>query len=132
MKVLILKSNGTVTTSRILSGKDDEISQNDVKKFLSNNIDIVVAAKISRLARIYVMFIEKDAAGRSVNHLATAIASVEAGVVRGDAIIARTSHLGGGAKTYVLDDDEIQDVLGRISKLTKTKLALTGDAKGRR
>ena len=129
MKVLILKANNTISTSRILSGKDDEISSKDVKKFLSNEITTVVAAKISRLARIYVMFVEKEASKRPVNNFASAIASIETGIVRGDAIIARTNHLGHGAKTYVMDDDEIQEVLALISKLTKTKLGVAADAR---
>jgi len=124
MKVLAIKSNNQITSMDIYTQKSSEITANDMKRWISGSIEIVYATKISRLAYLYIMFVEKDAKHRPVNRLASLLLNEGEGVVRGDAIIARTDKFATTAKTFALDEDEAKDIVERISKLAKSKLGL--------
>ena len=93
-------------------------------RWLSGSIDIVYAIKISRLAYLYVMFVEKDSERRPVNKIASLLVNDGEGVVRGDAIIARADKFAASAKTFALEDDEAKDIFERIARIAKVKLGL--------
>ena len=122
MNVLTLKTSGRLKATQIYAQKNNEIYPSDIKKLLSNNIDTVYATKISRLAYLYIMFVEKNAAGRPVNQIASQLVNEDEGIIRGDAVIARTNHFGTNSKIFTLEDSEAKDVAERISKIAKTKI----------
>jgi len=118
MKVLVLKTDERVTASQIAAQRHNEIQITDIKRLIPGALAFYFPAKISRLAYLYIMFAEKDADHRPVNRIASALLQEEdAGVIRGDVVIARTDHLGIGAKFFSMEDDEIQNVVERMTKI---------------
>jgi len=129
MKVLLVKASNRVKAVPVSAQKNNEVAATDINKLLAGRTDVVLAAKISRLACLYIMFVEKGGAGKlPINIIASAVASAETGPVRGDAVIVRTSHFGAGAKYFALEDDEIQSIVDHMTKLLKAKVVLSHDA----
>jgi hypothetical protein len=129
MKVLHIKTDGRVKAVRFITGRDNELTPDDIKKLMPSRAGIVLAAKISRLAYLYVMFVEKDAASQQLptNILATRLTNEDAGLIRGDVILARTNHFGSGSKYFTLEDNEISGILERMSKLYGSEIELLSD-----
>ena len=123
MNVISLKTNNTIKSVHVFTQRGNELEMSDIKKMIPNRIDVLYPGRISRLAYIYVMFAEKDAVSRPVNKVASALLDNERSV-RGDVVIARTNHLGHNAKIFALEDNEIPDIVDRISKLFGSKVEL--------
>jgi len=132
MKVLIIKTNDTVKAVRIMAQWNNEITFSDLRKLVSSHAEIIYAAKISRLAFIYVLFVEKDANVRPVNMIATLLSGNTERPILGDVVLVRTGHLGAGAKMFALEDDEIAKIGERISKLLGKKVVISDDTSPKR
>ena len=129
MKVLLVKTNDTVSAVQIFTQRNNEVSMDDIRKLVPRRADMLYLPKISRLAFLYVMFVEKDIHDRPINKLASSLVDEGTGAITGDVVIARTNHLGFGAKLFALEDSEIQNILDRLSKLAKTKVELIKERK---
>jgi len=117
MKVLIIKTNGSIASVQVFAQKNNEISYNDIRKLVTSNADMLYAPKISRLAYLYVLFVEKGT-DHQVNPVATFLAGGET-LIKGDAVLVRTNHLGGGAKIIALEDAEITKIAEYVEKVRK-------------
>ena len=131
MKVLIIKTNNTVKAMQILAEWNNEISFSDLRKLVSSRAEMVYAPKISRLAFLYVMYVEKDGNVHPLNNVATLLSGNPDSPIYGDVIMVRTSHLGAGAKTFALEDEEITKIVERASKLLGKKVDILRDASKR-
>ena len=116
MKILFVNTDNTISARLIYAQSQNVIQMAEIKKLLSDKIEIIVAAKISRLASIYIMFAEKESGDRPVNKVASALVGKDVPPVKGDVIIARTDHFGSGSKFFALDDDEINTVKERLTQ----------------
>jgi len=122
MKVLIIKTNDVVTPVQIFAQGNNEISSADLRKLVSSNAEMLYARKISRLAYLYVLFVEKGDKVHSINKIATMLTGDHENPVRGDAVLARTNHLGSGQKILALEPSEVQKVTEYI-ELVKKRLS---------
>jgi len=127
MKVLSIKASGKVSTIKIMTQRDNEVALDDIKKLMTSRIGMVLANKISRLAYLYIMFVEKDAQTKQLptNMAATVLLNDDVGLVRGDVILVRTNHFGSGAKFFTLDDSEIKAIVEKMSTLYGSKIELS-------
>ena len=123
MNVISLKTDNTIRSVQVFAQMGNELDMSDIRRMIPNRLEILYPTRISRLAYIYIMFAEKEAMNRPINKVASAILENER-FIRGDVVIARTNHLGHGAKIFALDDDEIPQVVDRISRLFGTRLTL--------
>jgi len=126
MKVLSIKADGRVKAVRIMAQYDNEVTQADIKKLMPSRTGVILATKISRLAFLYVLFVERDAANKKLpaNMVASMLLNEDAGLIRGDVVLARTNHFGSGSKYYALDDAEINGIIERMSQLYGDKINL--------
>jgi hypothetical protein len=132
MKVLLLTANNRLKATQMFAHKNNEINTSDIKKLISGNVEIIFASKVSRLAYLYIMFVGRSTEGRLLNPMASLLAGDDVGPIRGDVVIARTNHLGAGAKTYALDDDEVKSMTERLSKVAANaniELTIAGEQK---
>lgn len=125
MKILVVKTNETVKAVQILAKKDNEITFADLRKLVSSNSEMLYTPRISRLAYLYVMFVDKDSKVPQFNKLATLLTGDSSRPVMGDAVLIRTNHLGSGAKMFALENDEAAGLVERMSKLLGKKLEMT-------
>ena len=115
MKVMIVKTNNTVRGVEIITKGYNEVTWADLKKLTTGNIDTVYLDRISRLAYLYVMYVDKSTPDRPLNKLATLLLNDPTKVVRGDVIVTRIEHLGAGAKILALENDEIDKIAKKLS-----------------
>jgi len=133
MKVLVIKTDNTVHAVKVNTQWNNEISFADIRKHISSRPNILYVPSISRLAYVYVLFVEKDRKDRPVNIIATILSDSMGRPVRGNAILARSEHMGDGAtKTFALDDDEITKIVGYMSKNIDKKIVLAQGADNKR
>ena len=125
MKVLLVKTNNTVRAVQIFTQGKNEVPWADLRKLMPGNPESIYLNRISRLAFLYLMFVDKHAAERPLNKFATLLLSDPTSAVHGDVVITRTDHLGSGSKLLALEDHEIDSILERLSKYSKTKVTLS-------
>ena len=125
MKVLIIKTDNTVKAVQVFAQWNNEISFADIRKLVSSRANMIYVSKISRLAYLYVLYVEKDTKDHPINIVATLLASTTEHPIKGDVVLVRTEHLGSGAKIFALEDEEITKIADRISKIIGKKVELT-------
>jgi len=129
MKVLYIKPDGRVKAVRVMAQYDNEVTQADIKKLMPNRFGVVLAQKISRLAFLYVLFVERDSVTLKlpVNMVATKLTNEDTGLLRGDVILVRTNHFGSGAKYFALEDAEVKTDMDDNSKLYLSNCVFCGN-----
>lgn len=124
MKVLMVKTDNSVRATQIFTQKSNEVQWADIKKLLTNNAEPVYLNRISRLAYLYIMYAEKGSSERPLNKIATLLLGEADRVIRGDVVITRTDHLGFGSKILALEDDEVEKIVEKMSKLVGGKIEI--------
>ena len=125
MKILIIKADNTLKAVQVFAQGNNEISFTEIKKLVSARANTIYVPKISRLAYLYVLYVEQDTKDHPVNIIATLLASTTEHPIKGDVVLARTNHLGAGAKIFALEDDEIAKIAEKISKIVGTKVGMS-------
>ena len=122
MKVLIVKTDNSVKATQIFTHTKNEVQWADIKKLLTSNAEPIYLSRISRLAFLYTMYAEKGPSERPLNKIATLLLGEADRVIRGDVVITRTDHLGFGAKILALEDNEVEKIVEKMSKLAGGKI----------
>ena len=120
MKVMLIKADGSISMAKMFTIRQNEISLEDIRKMIHRGMDTIFLNKISKLASIYIMFVERGAGDRPINRIATSLVDESHRPVRGDVVITRTGHIGIGAKIFALENPEIDTLLERVSKIYGT------------
>ena len=115
MKLLVIKTNNTVKAVEIYTKISNEIQWTDIRKLLSHHVESLYLNRISRLAYLYLMFVEKGAVELPINKLATKLINDPTKIIHGNAVITRTDHLGTGSKILAMDDNEIKKIIEHMS-----------------
>ena len=124
MRVLVVKTNNVVRAVQIITQGYNEVPWADLRKLMPYDIEPLYINRISRLAFLYLMFVEKGYAHseRPINKLATQLINDPSAIIRGDVVIARTDHLGDHSKILALEEEEIQTIAAKLSKVSGAQI----------
>jgi len=125
MKVLMVETSNIVRAVPVITEKYNEVPLNNLKKLMPGRVEPLYINRISRLAFLYLMYVQRTSAERPVNNLATLLMNDPEKVIRGDVVITRTNHLGAGAKILILEDDEIKRIVDFMSRISGIRIEVT-------